>query len=215
MFYARVFTPEVVQYMRENAEGLWIKDLTNKINAHFGTSLKYGQIRSAMRNYKIKCGKVAKFEKGHTCWNKGKHTGGGPPHTLFQKGHVYKEPVPVGTKSARADGAWVKTAAPNVWRQLHRVVWEAANGPMPKGHAIVFGDGNNQNCELENLILVTRKQLIRMNNMGLERVNTETTKCVATIADISNKIGERKREGKRRRNGATQRTDNRHEERNL
>ena len=45
------------------------------------------------------------------------------------------------------------------------VVWEAANGPTPKGHAIVQIDGDWRNCEPDNLELVTRAELARLNQM--------------------------------------------------
>lgn len=40
-------------------------------------------------------------------------------------------------------------------RYLHHVVWEAAHGPIPRGHKVAFKDGNHLNCTLENLELLT------------------------------------------------------------
>lgn len=37
------------------------------------------------------------------------------------------------------------------WKLKHQLVWEQANGKMPKNHRIVFLDGNTLNCELSNL----------------------------------------------------------------
>ena len=196
MFYKRVFTPELIKYMRENAHGVPIKDLTKMINNNFGIDLQYNQVRSAMRNYKIKCGVGSTFKPGHVPWSKGKKTGGGPPHTLFQKGHCQADPMPIGTETVRADGVWVKVGNPTIWRQKHRLVLEAENGPLPKGHAIIFGDGNNKNCSLDNLVLVNRKQLIGLNSSGMPRVNTEITKQEILIVDIQSKIAERNRKTK-------------------
>lgn len=76
------------------------------------------------------------------------------------------------------------------------LLWEAANGPVPPDHVVIFGDGNRRNFDPENLLLVSRKQLIRMNQMDLIQEDAELTKTGIIIADIYNKIGERKRSGK-------------------
>jgi RNA polymerase sigma factor (sigma-70 family) len=36
-------------------------------------------------------------------------------------------------------------------RQLHRLMWIHAHGPIPEGHNVMFLDGNRRNCTLENL----------------------------------------------------------------
>lgn len=44
------------------------------------------------------------------------------------------------------------------YRRLHRVVWEAFNGPIPKGMQVDHKDGNKKNNRLDNLQLLTAKQ---------------------------------------------------------
>ena len=39
--------------------------------------------------------------------------------------------------------------------RVHRVVWEAANGPIPPDHCIHHIDGNGLNNSLENLVLMS------------------------------------------------------------
>ena len=51
------------------------------------------------------------------------------------------------------------------WRGEHLVIWEAVNGPLPKGHAIVFRDGERTHITLENLELVSRRELMRRNTV--------------------------------------------------
>ncbi len=43
--------------------------------------------------------------------------------------------------------------------------------------------------------------MVRMNQLGLIKNNVELTKTGALIADIHNRIGERKKEAKRRQKG--------------
>lgn len=37
----------------------------------------------------------------------------------------------------------------------HRFLWETANGPIPKGHKVIFADGDKTNITLDNLIMVS------------------------------------------------------------
>lgn len=57
----------------------------------------------------------------------------------------------------------VKVAEPNVWKFKHRIVWELAHGEIPANSVICFKDGNKLNCELDNLILLTRGELAIVN----------------------------------------------------
>lgn len=82
------------------------------------------------------------------------------------------------------------------WKGKHIVIWEAANGPVPKGHVVIFGDGNIRNFVPGNLLLVSRKQLVRLNQMNLIQEDAELTRTGILIADICNKIGEWKCAGK-------------------
>jgi hypothetical protein len=52
-----------------------------------------------------------------------------------------------------------------VWPQLSRHVWELANGPIPRGHTIVFKNGDRSDCAIENLECISRADLMRRNTM--------------------------------------------------
>jgi hypothetical protein len=44
----------------------------------------------------------------------------------------------------------------------HRLVWEQHNGPIPKGHIIIFKDRNKLNLNIDNLQMVTlRENMLR------------------------------------------------------
>ena len=71
------------------------------------------------------------------------------------------------------------------WKRKHRVVWENANGKIPKDRKIIFLDGNKLNCELENLALVTKAESIRLSQFGLRFNDRELTKTGIMIARLS------------------------------
>ena len=87
----------------------------------------------------------------------------------------------------------IKIADPRTWKGKHKIIWEAANGPVPPGHVLIFADGNKLNVTLENLLLITRRELAVMNKKGLIANKAELTKAGVTVAGIFLKITERKK----------------------
>ena len=112
-----------------------------------------------------------RFKKGDTPANKGlRRPGysigrGRMRETQFKKGQLPGNCLPVGTVRANSDGYLrVKVAdAPNAgigatsknWDFVHKRVWGAAHGPIPKGYRIWWKDGDRSNCALENLELLS------------------------------------------------------------
>lgn len=118
----------------------------------------------------------SQFQAGQQAWNKGTHyaAGGRSAETRFKKGHrggkaaqLYQ---PIGTERISKDGYLERKIHDGLplqrrWRAVHLLVWEAANGPLPAGHAVCFRDGNKRNIALDNLELVSRADLMRRNTV--------------------------------------------------
>ncbi|HLI02756.1 MAG TPA: HNH endonuclease signature motif containing protein [Terracidiphilus sp.] len=97
--------------------------------------------------------------------------------TQFKKGQRPHTWLPVGTIVRDRNGylkmkvrddpqeiAGVGSSSTN-WMYVHRMVWESAHGPVPPGHKVCFRDGNKDNCQLENLVLVSDAQRMRANSI--------------------------------------------------
>ena len=83
----------------------------------------------------------------------------------------------VGTERVNEDDyVEVKVAEPNVWESKHLLIWKKEKGPIPKGHVVIFGDGNRHNFEINNLILISRKILSLLNGKSLIQNNADLTK---------------------------------------
>ncbi|KAA0944169.1 HNH endonuclease [Sporosarcina sp. ANT_H38] len=54
--------------------------------------------------------------------------------------------------------------------EKQRLIWKNAYGPIPNGHVVIFGDGNQCNCELNNLVLVSRRILSVLNGRNLNEL---------------------------------------------
>lgn len=79
------------------------------------------------------------------------------------------------------------------WVFEHRLVWEAANGPIPDGHVIVFLDGDRLNIALDNLRCVPRAVLQWMNKTGLNETTGEARKAAILTAEVVARMHQRAR----------------------
>jgi hypothetical protein len=192
------WSEEEKEYLRQHYPIHSQPQLLNMFNDHFNVAIGVSQLKGALKRYDIKSGRTGRFEENRAAWNKGMNGinfgGVNGEKTQFKKGNRPHNYLPVGTERVNGDGyVDIKIEDPNKWRAKHILIWEEANGPLPKGHAVIFGDKNRRNFDLENLILVTRSQLARLNQKHLIANNAELTKTGLIIADIYSKIGERKK----------------------
>lgn len=121
---------------------------------------------------------ATRFTKGITPWNKGIEyiAGGRSAETRFAKGHTPHTWQPIGSYRITADG-YLERKMNNLpganhvrWHGVHRIVWEAANGPIPAGHIVVFKPGTRTTVlELitaDKLECITRADHARRNHPG-------------------------------------------------
>jgi hypothetical protein len=194
-----VYTPEHKVFIEENVKGRTSNELTQLLNEHFGLNLKVNQIRAYMKNHGLTNGVNTQFNKNQKPWNKGmKGLQIGGVETQFKPGMEAHNYVPVGTERVGAEGyilIKVSNEGPwnKRWKLKHKTMWEKANGPIPKGHCLIFLDGNKKNVTYDNLQLISRGQLARLNQNKLISSDPELTKTGIIIADIYGKIGQRKR----------------------
>lgn len=117
------------------------------------------------------------FQKGLVPWNKGLK---GYSVTLarghYRPGTRAPTWVPVGTErwttppASKPDAPIYlkrKVAEPNVWRMAHHIVWEQRHGQIPKGHIVVFLDGDTSNFDPANLACIDRSTLGVANGAGV------------------------------------------------
>lgn len=85
---------------------------------------------------------------------------------IFQKGHVPANAHKVGTVVLRNDGnsqiLYIKVPNEKQMVRLHHYVYEQAHGKIPKDSIIRFKDGDTLNCELDNLMCMSRAEHLEM-----------------------------------------------------
>lgn len=181
------YTEEMLMFLRQHEETPRA-ELTCKFNEKFGYSLSVDSIKAKCLRMGLKTGRNGCFSPGQESWNKGKTGYMSANKTSFKKGHTPHNHKPVGFERVTKDGyIEIKTAEPNVFELKHRVVWVNANGVTPKGHAIVFKNQNKTDCRIENLELLTRAELARLNQSYSKLATPDTNETCILMAKLKDK----------------------------
>lgn len=123
----------------------------------FHTSGASGLREHALTNPNMIAGR---FKKGQLTWNKGMKGlyAPGSERGWFKPGQRPHTWLPVGSVRLTADG-YLERKVNDLpgnnsvrWKGVHSLVWQAANGPVPKGHIVVFRPGR-RSAELSLITL--------------------------------------------------------------
>ena len=189
------YTPEQRKFIEKHIKGTHVHELVNLFNVKFGTDLSCSSMKSYCGNHGLRNGVNCRFIPGQVPFNKGKRGYMRANKTSFKPGQRPRNYRPVGSERVNKDGyIEVKVADPKTWRPKHLLVWEAANGKICKGEAIIFADGNKCNITLSNLVKVSRAELLYLNRHGLIKEEAELTKTCAAIAKLVVKTHQIKKE---------------------
>lgn len=159
-------------------------------------------------------GAAFRFPKGHVPANKGlRRPPGWSPgrmrQTQFKKGVRHGVAVtlykPIGTERISKDGYLERKINDDLplqarWRSVHLIVWEAANGRLPPGHAVVFRNRDKTDIRLENLELITRRQLMARNSV--HNLPKPLAQTVQLLGALKRQINRRTRDGEQDRRPA-------------
>ena len=180
------FTDEVLDFIRKDYVGVTNKEMALRLEREFGG--KFTPKSVGVYRCKIGCtsGNDGRFYKGQTPHNKGvKGTYPGCEKGWFKKGCKVHNQYPVGTEVFKAEGYWkTKIAEPNVWKYTHHLVWENAHGEIPKGHVVIFKDGDVNNRVLENLMCISKAEFAVINRFGLKGENGQMVEFGLNVAKL-------------------------------
>ena len=149
-----------------------------------------GRVRKGTQHLSMR---LSRFKPGHEPWNKGQafEAGGRAKETQFKPGqrpHTWK---PIGTlrisggqlerKTSEAKGANHMR-----WTPVARLVWEAAHGPVPAGHLVVFKRG--QKTTVLEEITVDRLECISRGENGRRNVAWNSHPETAPLVHLKGQI---------------------------
>ena len=191
------YSIEEYQFLIDNVKGITLKELTERFNRKFNLNVSENAIANQKNKLGISSGIVGgQFQKGQVPYNKGKKM---QPYvykkvnpTMFKKGNIPKNHREVGSERINKDGyIEIKIEEPNKWELKHRYIYESMYGNIPTGYKVIFADGNKQNLDLDNFILVSPAEQLIINQNGLYKRDKELTKTGANIAKLLDKISKR------------------------
>ncbi len=185
--------------------------------AHFGRDdVSPMNLHSLRKRKGWRTGRTGCFTKGQTSWNKGKPcspgTGGRHPNarrTQFKKGErtgiAQKHYKPIGYERLTDDGYLERKVNDDRpfkdrWQLVQRIEWEAANGPIPDGHALKCLDGNKLNTDPSNWEPIPRGVLARLNGgrhkrrLAFDAAEPEVKPVLMAMAKLEHRASEARKE---------------------
>lgn len=194
----RKYKSEELDYVRKIIKGKSRKEAFELFNKKF-EPIKFSQFLSLLSNHKITNDISTTFKKGMIPVNKGTKGMIKANSGSFRRGRETHNKADVGKETVTQEGyVRVKAGHPNIWKQKHRAVWEKEKGKIPEGMYVLFLDSNKLNCNIENLALVTKSELLIINKKRLIHNNAELTSTglnVAKLIDRVNKVKKGKKGG--------------------
>ena len=191
--YQTQYPQGMYEFIRDNSWGVSSKEMAEMVNEKFGTDFSPTQMKSFRQRHGIKSGCTGWYQKGHPPGNKGKKLEEyvtDPERvadikkriapTQFKKGQKAINEYPLGTIAITSDGYKIRKRSMTGdlwerWEFLHRAVWEEHNGPVPEGMMVSFRDSNRLNCDIDNLMLITRAENVTLTKMGFRFEDPDLT----------------------------------------
>ena len=140
-------------------------------------------------------GRTGQFEKGHRPWNTGTKGQGLTTANKgsFKKGHVSPNRKPLGSERICSKDGYIlikvaekdpHTGFPTRYKHKHIYAWEQAHGPVPQGMVVAFKDSDKTHCELENLMVISRAELLCLNQKGYKGMPAELKPNVRVLVKL-------------------------------
>jgi hypothetical protein len=120
----------------------------------------------AYKRGKLKAGKKYQFKKGEIPWNKGLEGFNPSPETCFKEGQFVGKEHP----SWKGGIQHITNDCVHLWAGCNkrvrrpRIIYKKYFGKIPKGFIVFHKDGDKENDDPNNLIAISRAELLEINN---------------------------------------------------
>ena len=198
----RKWTDDEMRILRELYPHTRTEELCNILNRSassvYGQAFAYGIKKSQeFIDYLLsleaerlkKYGAVTRYKKGQVAWNKNVKGYMGANVTSFKKGQLPHNTKKEGDTRLDKEGYVLVKIGHKKWIRKHKLVWEEANGPIPKGHVIRIKDRNKENFSLDNMELITQAENMRRNTV--HRYPEELKKTMRALQKLKKTIKKR------------------------
>lgn len=196
------YTDKMILWIDRNCKRYEIGELSWRFNMTFGVYVTDKALHSAMKRYGIQTGRTGQFQKGHETWNAGTAGTGLMKRnvTTFRKGNRPANEQPVGAERITKDDliqVKVRMKGKHTgehWQSKHSLLWEQHHGrKVPKGHIVMFADGDRRNFDIRNLILVSRAGNAIHNKRGYTYAHKSVRPTLVAVAELDATINNRRK----------------------
>ena len=171
-----LWSKEEEEYLKEICNGHTYKEIIELFKIKFNVTLNKSQVKYKLTNLKLFTN-TSNFKKGHKINEK-----------------------PIGSevfRLGRGHNCWFIKVDEKTWVKKHHYIYEKTYGKIPKGHTLIFADGNKDNFEIDNLICLSRKEFLFMSGRNMFYNNKEYTYTSVNLARLMLRISDlNKKRGK-------------------
>lgn len=194
------WTPQMLRWVERNCKKYELPELSWRFDLAFGVYVTDKALTGAMKRNGIKTGRTGQFQKGHVPWSAGKAgTGSMKANSgTFKKGNRPANEQPLGSERITKDGlVQVKVRMKGKsnaerWQSKHSLIWEQHHGKkVPRGHLVMFADGDKRNFSIENLMLVSRRGNALHNVRGYSYADKTVRPTLLAVAEMDATIRKR------------------------
>ena len=199
----QIFTEKQIQFLRDKYKDISTKEMTDRFNKRFKKDKKtFDQIKCALANRGISSGRTGFFPKGKKPWNTGTKGLTCANSGSFKTGQAPPNRKPLGAERICSKDGYIlikvaerdpHTDFPTRWKHKKVHVWEQAHGPVPEGKVVAFIDSVKTNCELDNLMLISRAELLNLNRLGYKDAPAELKPSILALTKLQVKTWEKEK----------------------
>jgi len=166
--------------------------LTSLFNTKFKKEVSVRALSQKCRKLGLVCSNNGCFKKGNIPSNKGTKGFMKKNKTSFKPGSIPPQTKKIGSVSYRRDSKGnvymhIKVAEPRAWQMMQVYIWEQKYGKVPNGHCVIFKDKNTLNTRLDNLMLVSRAELARL-NQKYKNIHKDLKETALQVIKIKSEI---------------------------
>jgi len=192
----RRFTPKEDKFILDNYLKMPMKQISQKLGRADSTArqrlerLGYSVPKEIARRFAMETWR----KPGEAPPNKGvpmsKATRKKVKRTWFKPGHrphnQYDSNGVITTRTVKGRVYLYIRVRKGVWKPLHQQLWRKEHGRIPKGHIVVFRDGDTMNCDIANLELITLQENMKRNTIN--NLPEDVKKAIATVRGYKRKL---------------------------
>ena len=181
---ARNYTKEEIDFVAQNVNKYYVPKLVEMFNEKFNANMTIYKMKNLKYRYKLRSNLPMNPLTGKAPTKRYKHT---------RKEWLDKVTHDIGYECKHKDGTTYikvnnKVGATDNYMTKAQYVYTCKYGDIPKGYILLHKDGNTDNCDIDNLMLMTKSQWAFLKASGFVLLNNKALETALTLQQLNKKI---------------------------